>query len=251
MQRPVAADRQLAEHAVGDRLGEPIRTGGRVVGPVGPEQPLRSFLLDHPVQVVDGHAEFAHNRDGRGVVPPHVGLGPVEVRASFRVPVVQDRGRVGEHQCGVGPLADPGDDPAEVLRVAIHLDLMTPVLLGPLQVVQAAVQVHDVGLLFEDPLVEVREHVRAVPAVRRRTDDDRLPREPLGNLGRVAQPDRVADEHHSRELGIRRGVRLASGVESRRQQTDERKKNRRAGSHRTPSGVVSPSIPGLLVDHVQ
>ena len=66
---------------------------------------------------------------------------------------------------GVGPLADTGDDPAEVLRVPIELDLMTPVLLEPLQVVQAAVQVHDVGLLPDDPFVEVREHVGTIAAI--------------------------------------------------------------------------------------
>jgi hypothetical protein len=79
--------------------------------PVGPEHRLRAALLDHPVQVVDGHAQVAHDGDARGVVPPHVDLGPVEVRAPPRMPLIQDGGRVGEHQRGVGPRADAGDDP--------------------------------------------------------------------------------------------------------------------------------------------
>ena len=58
-----------------------------------------------------------------------------------------------------------------------------PVRLGPLQVVQAAVEVDDVGLLADDPLVEVREHVGAVAAVGRRADDDGLARQPLDDRG--------------------------------------------------------------------
>ena len=183
-QGPIAANRHLAKHAIGDRLGEPIGAGGRVMGPVGPEHRLRASLLDHPVQVIDGHAELAHDRGGRGVVPPHVGLGPVEVRSPPRVPLVQDRRRVGEDERGIRPFADAGDDPAKVLGVPVELDLMVPVLPGPLQVVQAAVQMHDVGLLPEDPLVEVGEHVGAVAAVLRRADDDRLAGEPRGDPGR-------------------------------------------------------------------
>ena len=119
------------------------------------------------MQVVDGHAELAHDRDGRRVIPPHVGLGPVEVRTPLRVPLVQDGSRVGEDQRGIGPFADAGDDPPQVLGVPIELDLMVPVGLGSLQVVQATVQMHDVGLLPEDPLVEVGEHIGAVAAVLR------------------------------------------------------------------------------------
>ena len=55
-QGQIAANRHLAKHAIGDRLGEPIGAVGRVMGPVGPEHPLRASLLNRPVQVVDGHA---------------------------------------------------------------------------------------------------------------------------------------------------------------------------------------------------
>ena len=54
-----------------------------------------------------------------------------------------------------------------------------------LQVVQAAVEVDDVGLLADDPLVEVGEHVGAVAAVGRWADDNRLAGQPFGEVESV------------------------------------------------------------------
>ncbi len=144
--------------------------------------------------------------DGRGVVLSHVGLGPVEIRAPPRMPLVQDGSRVGEDQRGIRPFTNAGNDPTEVVRISSELDLMTPVGLEPFQIVQAAVQMDDVWLLPENPIVEMRKHVGAVAAVLRRADDDRLTREPLGDPGRVAEPYRIADEHHFRESRPERGA---------------------------------------------
>jgi hypothetical protein len=112
-----------------------------------------------------------------------VSLGPVEIRLPPRVALVEDRGPVGEHERGAGPLTDTGDDPVEVVHVAVDPHLATPVLHGSFQVVQAAIQVDNVGLLAEDPLVEVGEDVRAVAAVLGRTHDDGLAREPRSHGG--------------------------------------------------------------------
>ena len=65
---------------------------------------------------------------------------------------------------------------------------MVPVGLRPLQVVQATVQMHDVGFLPEHPFVNVGEHVGAVAAVLRRADDDGLAGEPLGNPSQILYP---------------------------------------------------------------
>ena len=183
-QGPIAAHRQVPKDAIGDRFCEPIGTGGRVMSPVGSEHRLRASLLNHPVQIIDRNAELAHDRGGLVVVPPHVGLGPVEVRTLFacrssRMGVVFAKTSRGIRAC-----ADAGDDLTEVLGVLFELDLMVSVSLGPFQVVQTAVQMHDVGLLPEHPLVEVGEHVRAVAAVFRRADDDGLAGKPLGDPGR-------------------------------------------------------------------
>ena len=257
-QGPIAANRELTKHTIRNRLGEPIGAGGRVVGSVGSEHRLRAALLDHPVQVVDGHAQLAHDRDRCVVVPPHVGLGPIELRTSPSVPLVQDGGRVGEDQCGIGALADSGNDPAQILGVAIELDLMVPVGLGSLQVVQAAVQMDDVWLLAEHPLVEVGEHVRAVAAILRRADDDGLAHKPFGDPWGVAQSDRIADEHHLGEPG--------PGEASAWPRAGMLAVNRPAMERRirTPDRIVrlrmrrqfavqrrSVSIPGLLVHDVQ
>jgi hypothetical protein len=76
---------------------------------------------------------------------------------------------------------------------------MAPVGPGSLQVVQAAIQVDDIGLLPDDPLLEVGEDVRAVAAILRRTDDDRPTFEAGGDPGGVAQAYRVADEYDPRD----------------------------------------------------
>ena len=222
------------------------------MGPVGSEHRLRASLFDHPVQIMDGHAELAHDRGGRRVVPPHVGLGPVEFRASPRVPLVQDRSRVGEDQRGIGPGADPGDDPPQVLGVPIELDLMAAVGLEPLQVVQATVQMHDVGLLPEDPLVEVGEHVGAVAAVLRRADDDRLAGEPLSDPGCVAQADRIADEHHSRQpgpVGTMLPGRGSVGSLSKGQPSRRERPQRASSAH--PPMLLRPQLLSLLVHDFQ
>ena len=109
-QGPVAADGQLPQHAIGDRLGEPLGARGRVMRPVGAEHRLRASLLDDPVQVVDGHAELTHDRSRRGVVSPHVGLRPIKIRPSLRMSQVDNRSRVGEDQRGIASFADAGDD---------------------------------------------------------------------------------------------------------------------------------------------
>src|SRR5215469_3930454 len=101
---------------------------------------------------------------------------------------------------------------------------MMPVALEPLQVVQAAVQVYDIGLLPEDPLVEAGEHVRAVAAVLRRADDDGLTLEPGGDPRRIAESDRIADEHDPREPGRGGCVCLAPARFGRREQADDREK---------------------------
>src|SRR5262249_26188157 len=113
------------------------------------------------------------------------------------------------------------DNPAKILGVAIELDLVVPVGPGPLQVVQAAVQMYDVGLLPEDPLVEVGEQVRAIAAVLRRADDDRLTLEPSGDPRGVTQADRIPDEHHPRGPGPGGSICLAPGRCARREQADD------------------------------
>ena len=121
----------------------------------------------------------------------------------------------------VGPFADAGDDPAEVLRVAVDFHLMAPVLLRPLQVVQPAIQVHDVGLLADDPLVEVGEDVRTVAAVLRRAHDDGLAREPRGDPGGIPQADRIADEDDLRQPCPGGWLGLAVARGARRQETND------------------------------
>ena len=130
---------------------------------------------------------------------------PLRACRSSRMGVVS-----AKTSAAVGPFADAGDDPAEVLRIPIELDLMVPVGLEPFQVVQAAVQMHDVGLLPEDPLVEVGEHVGAVAAVLRRADDDSLARRAARRPGahsRVGSNRRRAPPRGSPGRG--RGICLA------------------------------------------
>ena len=77
-QRAVAADDQLALHAIGDGLGQSRVAAGRVVGAVGRQQVRPAAGLDHPVQVVHRHGGVAHDLDRAVVVAAHVGVEPVE-----------------------------------------------------------------------------------------------------------------------------------------------------------------------------
>src|SRR5262249_32467285 len=76
--------------------------------------------------------------------------------------------------------------------------------------VQAGVEVDNIGLLADHPLVEVLEHVGGVAAVGLAADDDGLALQALGDERGVAQADRVADEDDLRQVGrLVRRLRLA------------------------------------------
>src|SRR5262249_57826465 len=64
---------QLPPHAVGDRVGQPLVAGRRVVGAVLRQDLLRPRVLHHPVQVVDRDPGRLHDGVGRGVVAADVG----------------------------------------------------------------------------------------------------------------------------------------------------------------------------------
>ena len=95
---------------------------------------------------------------------------------------------------------------------------------------QAAVDVNDVRLLADDPLVEVLQHVGAIAAVGLVADDDGLAFEPLGHQRRVAHADRVADEDDLRQIGgFLRRFRLAGG--ERREQEEDAEGSENTAAH--------------------
>ena len=96
-------------------------------------------------------------------------------------------------------------------------------LVFQLQVVQAGIEVNDVGLFLDDPFVEVPEHVAAVLAVRLRTDDDRFTVEPLCDQRCVTHADGIADQD---DLGQR--LLLSSRA---RDQNPQKKQRVAAGQH--------------------
>jgi hypothetical protein len=142
------------------------------------------------------------------------------------VPLVVDRRRQGEDDGGVRFRADAFDDPFQVPHVVAALDLVAAVLLGLLQVVQAAVEVDDVRPLADDPLVQVRQDIAAVAAVGRRADDDGLALKLFRHERRVPQADRVADEDDLRQSG-----RLARLCRDRRSEGAEDESENEWPSH--------------------
>jgi hypothetical protein len=182
---------------------------------VGAEQGLGAALLDDPVQIVDDHTRLAHHRHGSSVVAAHVLLEAVEVAAALRMPLVEDRRGQGEDDHRAGLLPQTADDLFQVGLVGIEIDLKALAVLGALEVVQPAIEMHQGGVFLDHPLVEVFEHVGAVAAVGLRADDHRLPGEMLLHEWGVPHADRVTDEYHAGQLRLRIGGGLRCGRQRR------------------------------------
>lgn len=156
-------------------------------------QPLRSRLRDHRVQIVHNpESGRMHHLQRDGVVTLHVLLAPVEVRAAARVPLVDDRRGVRKNERGLGLALQADHELPEVRLIVREFHLMS--MSYPLQVVQPAVEMHDVGLFADDPFLEVLEHIRTVAAVFRRAEEVRFALEQLRDAGRITQADGIADE---------------------------------------------------------
>ena len=135
------------------------------------------------------------------------------------MPLVDDRRGIRENQRGLGLALQAGHELPEIRLIVGEFHLMTPGGAQPLQVVQPAVEMHDVGLFADDPFLEVLEHIRTVAAVRRRADDVGLALEQLRDAGGIAQADGIADEHHlgqcRRRSGLGRGQRGPGEIETK------------------------------------
>jgi Dolichyl-phosphate-mannose-protein mannosyltransferase len=199
---PSAGD--FAKHRrVGERLldlrdherGEsPVRCIGKV-NAIGQKSGFESLPARGSVQVVDGeNGRFTQDVDRCSVVGLHVSLASMK-RLDGVVPFVEYWGRSREDQPGRCLANESAADLREVFPVRLELHLMLAALGIELEVVQPSVEVDNLRLERDRPLVEMFQNVAAIAAVFRHTDHLGSSLEPLGHEGGVSQTDRVADQY--------------------------------------------------------